>query len=734
MPGISRRVILLGSAAVAGGGLVLGWLLPGGSRQRLAADATILEPNAYLQITPAGDIILQVDKSEIGQGVMTGFVTLLAEELDVPPARITPRHAPVHPLFQDPVQLTGESKSMATRWRPIRETGAAARLMLMQAAAARWKVSTDEVGTDGSGGVVRLASGDRYEYRELAAEASRLAVPRRVSVRSPGQFRYIGRSVPRTDAPAKVTGRALYGIDTRLPGLVVAVIARPPRLRAVLRKHDATATRQLPGVIDAFVVHAGVAVLADSYWHARRGADALVVEWEDGPLAGIDDAAIRDGQAAVLDRDRGHRVRDDGDAAAAIASAVRIVEAEFHLPYLAHATMEPMNATIWFHDGGCEAWVPNQGPDMVRQVICDMSGLPRERVIVHTTYAGGGFGRRATMEYVVEAAVIALRADRPVKLVWSREDDMRHGLFREATLHRMRAGLDGGGEVVGWEHRLVAAALNGLVIPVALSVMAPEWLPRPAVQGAAGLITRAADRYAGSFAARAAADGMAYSLPNVAVDVCQWNPGVPVTIWRSVGYSYAGFVIESFVDELAAASGQDPAAWRRRHLKGRPRHLRVLDELLAHAGWGRPLAAGRYHGMALQEAFGTVVGQVAEVSIASDGVIRVHRVTCVVDCGTAVNPDIVSQQMEGGIIFGLSAALYGEIHLDDGAIREGNFHDYPLVRMADSPDIDVHIVASDAEPSGVGEAGVPPIAAAVANAVHAATGRRLRSLPLRLQA
>lgn len=710
---------------------MLYWSRPDPRDAPLSADAVGLEPNAWLQIRPDGAVILQVDKIELGQGVITGYVTLLAEELDVAPETITAEFAAVHPRFQDPVQLTGESRSMAARWMPIRETGARARQMLLAAAARRWQTDIATLTTNGVGKVVD-AGGRALAYGELATEAAGLPVPGLVELRHPEQFRWIGHAVPRPDVPAKVRGLASYGIDTQLPNLKVAVIHRPPQLRAALRSHDASAARALAGVVDIFPVHSGIAVVADNFWSARQAAAALQAEWEPGPLAGISSASIRAGQGRQLDTQSGHRIRDAGSVPAALSSAAKVLEAEYWVPYLAHAPLEPMNATVWIRDGQCEAWVPNQSPDIARQMICDVTGLPRAAVTVHSTYCGGGFGRRAIMDYLTEATEIARRVPGPVKLIWTREDDMRHGLFREATLHRLRGALDDSGRPVAWEHRLVAASLNRLIFPLTTALFAPEWVPKPLVRGVSAVTVPVFDRLMGSFAARDGASSMAYSIPNVQVDLAEWNPGVPTTIWRSVAHSYTGFVMESFIDELATAAGQNPAAFRQAYLAESPRHLAVLALVLTRSGWQTSPPAGRYRGLAIQEAFGTVVAQVAEVSISDDRSIRVHRVTCAVDCGTAINPDIVRQQMEGGILFGLSAALYGEITIVDGAVQESNFHDYRLLRLADAPDIDVHIVASNAAPTGVGEPGVPPIAPAVANAVFAATGQRLRTLPLRL--
>lgn len=724
--------MLAGSAALAGGGLVLRWLQPDPADAPLAAGSSGFNPNAWLQVRPDGAIFLQIDKIEMGQGVTTGYITLLAEELDVAPGRITTQIAPVHPLFQDPAQLTGESRSMATRWVPIRETGARARAMLMAAAARRWQVDVSTLTTDGNGAVVG-PDGRALTYGELATEAASLPTPGNVTLASAtGRYRWVGRDVPRPDVPAKVLGRATYGIDSRLPGLMTAIVKRPPTLRGVLKSHDAAAARLLPGVRDIFPIHSGVAVVANSFWQARQAAAAVTAVWEPGPLAGVSSSSIRTEQGRQLDLQPGLRVRDDGATDEAFGKAAQILEAEYWLPYLAHAPLEPLNATVWFRDGRCEAWIPTQAPDLARQAICEVADLPREAVTVHATLMGGGFGRRALVDYVTEAAEIARRVPGPVRLVWTREDDLRHGFFREATLHRLRAGLDTDGQPLAWQHRLVAASMNGLIFPLTTSLFMPEWLPKPVITGFNNVSVALFDRFLGSFAAREGATSMPYAVPNVQVDLAEWNPGVPISIWRSVGHSYTCFVIESFFDELAAAAGEDPAAFRRRYLASSPRQLAVLDLALAKSGWDTRPPPGRRRGVAIQEAFGTVVAQVAEVSVTGENEIRVHRVTCAVDCGTVINPDIVRQQMEGGILFGLAAALYSEITLEDGAVRESNFHDYRQLHLATAPAIDVHIVPSREAPSGVGEPGVPPIAPAVANAVFAVTGQRLRTLPLRL--
>jgi CO/xanthine dehydrogenase Mo-binding subunit len=726
---VSRRRLLIGAVAVAGGGLGLAVYQSRLARmQPLGEVPGTLEPNAWLQLTPDGAITLQVDRAELGQGVITGFVTLLAEELDVPPAQVRFALAPVHPLFQDPAQLTGESTSMRKRWDPLRRTGATARAMLLQAAAARWQADAAMLDTDGQGAVVDPRTGARLTYGELAAAAGELPVPADVPLRPPAGWRVIGTDVRRPDVPAKVAGSARYGIDTRLPGLLTAVIRRPPRLRAPMGRFDDAAARAVPGVVDVFPIHAGVAVVAEGFWPARTAAGRLDVEWLPGPLAGFHTADVRARQATALEAGDAGRVRDDGDVDAAFDRGGRVIAAEYHVPYLAHATLEPMNATLWFRDDGCEAWVPSQGPDMVRQVICDMTGLARAQVRVHTTLAGGGFGRRATVDYVIEAVEIARRFRQPVQLVWTREDDLAHGLYRESSLHRLRGALADDGSIAAWEHRLTSAGLNHLILPNALPVLMPGWVPPGSAAAAARWLGPRLDGWFASFNGRQGSVDQPYATPACRVGIAAWNPGVPVTIWRSVGHSFNAFVVECFIDELAAAAGDDPAEYRRRHLAGHPRRLAVLELALERAGWGRP-PPGHHQGVAVHEAFGSAVAQVAEVSVDGDA-IRVHRVTCAVDCGIAINPDVVRQQIEGGVLFGLSAALHGAITIEDGAVRETNFDRYRLLRLGETPEVDVHIVPSTADPGGIGEVGVPPIAPAVANAVFAATGRRLRSLPL----
>ena len=719
-----RSFLKTGGAAAAG--LCLPLHLGGCGGEPPPAATAEFAPDAWLRIGADGLVTVVVDRSEMGQGVLTALPMLVAEELDADWATLRVEQAPANEVYDNPAfegnQLTGGSTSVRTAWLPLREAGAKARAMLVRAAAGKWGVSPEVCRTQ-SGSVLHPDGSTRLGYGELAAAAAMLPVPEQVALKDPSDFKLIGTALPRLDAPAVVRGEARYGMDVRLEGLLTAVVARCPVFGGKAAGFDASRALQVPGVRRVVQIDSGVAVVADGYWPAVQGRDALEVRWEEGAAAQLDSAALQ-AQFRELARADGARARAEGNVETALADA-RPVEAQYELPFLAHATMEPQNCTADVRSDRCIVWAPTQfqtGDPMfagggVRRVAMAITGLPRDKVTVHTTHLGGGFGRRLETDYAAEAVQLSKACGAPVKVVWSREDDMQHDVYRPMSYHRMSGGLDQSGNVVAWRHRIVS--------PSIISRFIPAWLPDLVVHRLApmkggvdeGSVEGARDH--------------AYAVPNVLVEWVKADTPVPVGFWRSVGFSFNVFAVESFIDELAHAAGRDPFEFRRKLLADAPRQRAVLELAAGKAGWGKPLPAGRFHGIAVARSFQSYVAQVAEVSV-QDGAIRVHRVVCAADCGIAVNPSTLRAQMEGGIAFGLGAALHGEITLQGGRVQQSNFHDYPVLRLSETPVIEVHLQPSPEPPTGAGEPGVPPIAPALANAVFAATGRRIRTLPLRV--
>jgi isoquinoline 1-oxidoreductase beta subunit len=707
---LTRREFLKVSA-LAGGGLLLSVHLPGLSRtEREGEPAAVFAPNAFVRIGTDGTVTIEVARSEMGQGVMTALPMLVAEELDVGLDQVTARFAPADEAYTNRLigqQLTGGSTSIRDAWTPLREAGAAAREMLVATAAARWGVDAGECRTE-RGAVSHEASGRRAGYGELAAEAAAQPVPEAVFLKDPEEWRLIGTRARRLDTPDKVSGRARFGIDVRLPGMLVASVERCPVFGGSARKVDDAGARAVSGVIDVVPVSAGVAVVAKDTWSAFQGRKALTIEWDLAGNGEVDGAAIRRRFEARL-AEPGVTARADGDAAAALAGAARTVEALYEAPFQAHACMEPMNCTADVRPDGCDVYVGTQAQTRTQQTAMTITGLPREKVRVHTTFLGGGFGRRGESDFVTDAVELSHRLRRPVQVVWTREDDIRHCFYRPATLNRLRGGIDADGNLVAWEHHIVGPSILSRVAPPAVA----DGLDRTSLEGAVNI---------------------PYAIPNVRVDYSLENTHVPVGFWRSVGSSQNAWVTECFLDELAAAAGRDPYQVRRELLADAPRHRRVLELAAEKAGWDKPLPAGRHRGIAVAESFAGFVAQVAEVSVAEDGAVRVHRVVCAVDVGPVINPDTVEAQMESGIVYGLTATLKSAISIRDGRVVEGNFDDFPLLALPEMPVIEVHIVQSEDAIGGVGEPGTPPIAPAVCNAVFAATGEPVRSLPIRLTA
>jgi len=729
-PSPSRRTFLKASG-LAGGGLVFGFSLSGCSSGPVPVEPAegAVQPNAFLQVLPDGQVRFYCPRDEMGQGVTTGLATLVGEELDVHPQHIDVRFAGAHPDYANPdfrIQITGGSTSISAHYEQLRQAGANVRAVLVEAAAADLAVPLEAISTDDGHVVV---NGDRYGYGQFVATASRLQAPAKAPLKSRDQFRYIGTEFPRLDAMAKATGTAVFGIDVEVPGMHHAVIHRCPvaggRLEAINNRAEIAGR---PGVTDVVALEAGVAVVAERFWQARQAAAAVDAQWQLPELAEVDSARVRADYERALDEEAGTSKAAQGDLDAGFAAGSHSVEATYWAPYLAHAPLEPMNAVLRIEDGEADIWTGTQMPGVVQGLVARHTGIDTSRIRVHNTYLGGGFGRRGTATHITEVAQIVVAAGKPVKLQWTREDDLRNGVYRPASLMRLKAAVADDGRITAWQAKRVGDNITPDTLANTLpGVMAsaPEGLTDWMAARARGLMSSWVVDYT-------SIEGLHedYDWPNREVRHVTYSHGLPVTFWRSVGHSYTAFAKEVMVDELAEAAGLDPVALRLANTRNKPR----LREVIRVAGEGLSLTgapAGRHRGFAAHSSFNTDVAQAVEVSVDGDR-IRVHKVLCVVDCGQVVNPDIVRTQMEGAIIFGLTAALHGDLHLEQGAIRESNFHDYPLLRMNEAPEVEVVIIDSDAPPTGVGEPGLPPIAPAVANAVFAATGKRLRELPLRL--
>lgn len=677
-------------------------------------------PNAFLRIGTDGTVTVVSKHLEMGQGVYTGLATLVAEELDADWSRVTVEGAPADAkrysnLFWK-AQGTGGSTAIANSYEQMRRAGATARAMLVSAAAQQWKVPASQI-TVKNGVVSHAASGRKAGFGELAEAAAQLPVPANVKLKNPKDFTLIGRSAPRVDSVAKTTGRATFTQDVKLPGMLVAVVAHPPRFGSRVKSVDDKAARAIKGVNDVVVIPNGVAVLASDYWTAKKGRDALKVEWDEAQAyRGSSDAIVADYRERA--KTPGLNARNDGNAEAALAKAGKVIEAEYVFPYLAHASMEPLNCVMKLENGECEVWNGEQLHTVDQFSLAKTLGIEADRVKLNMVYAGGSFGRRANpqSDYLLETAQIvkAINGRAPVKLVWSREDDMRGGFYRPIYLHRVRAALDAKGMPVAWQQRIVGQSI------IAGSPFEPmlvkDGVDITSVEGASTL---------------------PYAIPNLNVDLHTTNADVkvPVQWWRSVGSTHTAYATELFIDELALNAGKDPVAYRMALLKKHPRHAGVLKLAADKAGWNKPLApaadgAKRGRGVAVHESFNSFVAEVVEVTVQKDGSFKVDRVVCAVDCGVVVNPDVVKAQMEGGIGYALAAALTGSITLKDGVVEQSNFNDYPVLRINEMPKVEVHIVKSAAAPTGVGEPGVPPLAPALASALRAATGKVIHTLPI----
>ena len=666
--------------------------------------------NPFVSIADDGTVIVTVNKSEMGQGVYTSLPMLVAEELGCELEGVRVEPAPVDPVYNHtmfPFQVTGGSTSISSEWIRMRRAGAEAREKLIAVAAAAWNV--DRSACRAEDGAVIGPGNERIGYGQLAREAASMPVPGDISLKDPSVFTVVGTARRRLDSPEKVNGRAIFGIDAAIPGMLTSVIARPPIFGAKAKSYNAEKALAVPGVREVVSTESGVAVVADAFWPANLGRRALQVEWDQGPLSHLSTVEMREDYAARA-RTPGIVARKTGEAEASFAGALTHVEAEYEIPYLAHAPMEPLNCLVDLRDDECEIWTGTQFQTVDREAAARVAGLDAEKVRIHTTLLGGGFGRRANpqSDFVVEAVQVAKAVGKPVKVIWTREDDIKSGYYRPMAYHRMKAALDPAGNLVAWKHTLVSQSI--MKKSPFEGLMMGDAIDETSVEGAKDL---------------------PYDIPHVLVDLHTTEVPVPVQWWRSVGHSHTAFAVETFMDEVALHAGRDPYEFRRTLLAGDPRRRGVLDLAAEKAGWGRVLPEGRAQGIAIHGSFGSFVAQVAEVSVDPDGRVRVHRVVCAIDCGMIVNPLTIEAQMEGAIVMGLSAALYGEITLKDGRVEQGNFTDYPILRIDEMPVVDVHIVPSKDAPGGTGEPGVPPVAPALSNAVFAATGKRVRRLPIR---
>lgn len=722
-----QRREFLRLSATAAGGLSLAVSVAACRNDGATASAgTAFAPDAWIRIAGDGTVTVVLARSEMGQGVSTALPMLVAEELEADWESLRVEQAPAHEAYgntalQAGVMMTGGSSSVREAWEPLRRAGATARTLLIAVAAGDWGVPATECRAE-RGAVLHTRSERRAGFGELATRAAALPVPHDVPLKDPADWRLIGRSLGRRDNPDVVTGRATFGLDVRLPGMLYASVERAPVWGGKVATLDATAALAAPGVRHVFDLGDRVAVVADRYWQALQGRRKLVIGWDDGPLVALTDETIGERMREIADGDEGGVARNEGDAPSVLAAG-SVLEAEYEAPFLAHATMEPMNCTVDPRSG--EMWGPTQfqdGPFMIdgggaRGRLASGLGRGPNHAKVHTTRLGGGFGRRLEVDYVIEATEVARRAGVPVQVIWTREDDVRHDIFRPRALHRMKGSVDDSGRLIAWQQQIVAPSISRKFVPraipdlfVKLSGPLKGGIDQSTVEGAADT---------------------PYRIPNLRVTSLMANVGVPVGYWRSVGHSHTAFAVECFVDELARKAGTDPVEFRRQLLSHLKPYRDVLDLAAEKAGWGTPLPAGRARGVAFHESFGSRVAEVAEVSI-ERGRVRVHRVVCAVDCGTVVNPDIVTAQVEGAVIFGLSAALYGEVNVEGGKVKQSNFHDYQVARITDAPRIEVHLYPSRSAPGGVGEIGTPPIAPAVANAVFVLTGRPVRRLPIRV--
>ncbi len=706
---MDRRSFLKTSAAVAAG-LLVGFYFHGDMESlAAAADAIPDAPsvlNAWIHVGTNDLVTILIDKSEMGQSILTGLAMIAADELDCDWAKVRTEFAPADKVYFNPrfgVQGTGGSSGTPTSWDPLRKASATARAMLLEAAAQKWGIDPSECRAENST-ILHASTMRRLTYGSLAEAAAMLPVPQNVPLKAPRQYHLIGKPLKRLDTPDKVNGSAQYGIDVRLPGMLYAVVARCPVFGGKVASFDAAKAKAIPGVKDVIQISSGVAVIADNTWTAMEGRRALEVQWDEGPNANLTSAAISKLLADAASQP-GAVARKEGDVEAGLAGAATKIEIDYEVPFLAHATMEPMNCTADVRADRCDVWAPTQAQTSSQATAARITGLDAKSVFVHTTFLGGGFGRRFEADFIGEAVEVSKAMNAPVKVTWSREDDMQHDFYRMVSHARCTAGLDADGWPVVWSSRVSSPSLLARFGPL------KDNFDHRSVESL---------------------DDVPYSIPNILVDFQLVNTPVPIGFWRSVGASQNGFFLESFIDEIATAGKKDPYELRRRLLAKSPRPLAVLEAAAENAGWGKPLPAGRFRGIALVTSYAGYVAHVIEISVDRRArTLQVHRVVCALDCGRIVNPASINAQAQSCIVYGLTAALYSAITIEGGRVQQHNFNDYKMLRFDEMPDVEVHIIPSELPPTGAGEFVLPPVAPALCNAIFAATGRRVRRLPIR---
>ena len=726
---LTRRKFLW-TGGIVGAGLVIGVSLTGGSGAwPIRRESGDIVPSAFLQITPDNQIVFYCPRDEMGQGVTTGLATLIGEELDVTPASMVVEFAGAHSDYANPafgVQATGGSTSIRGHYEQLRQVGADVRALLLEAAAQQLNVKVSSLSTD-DGHIV--SNGKHLPYGEFVETARQLDVPSGTELKPKSQWKFIGKEMPRIDGIAKATGTAEFGLDVEIPNLHRALVKRSPVAGGKLKSFDASKARSVEGVTDVLQISNGVAIVATGYWPAKKALAVLETEWDLPSLSNVSTSQEKAVFAGAMKDEAGNLTGEAGDLEAGFQSAFKTIEAQYWTPYLAHAPMEPMNAVVRIENGTVDVWSGTQGAAGAQGLVARRLGVDKETVRVHTPYLGGSFGRRGTLGHIEEAVEVAAATRKPVQVIWTREDDIQCGVYRPSSLMSVKAGADTQGNVTAWQSKRVGGNITPDVLSVALPAFMPTAVPNGAVDWVAGVADTALKDWTVDKSSIEGLNGD-YDFPNQQIEHVTKYSGLPLTYWRSVGHSHTAFAKESAIDELAYAAGMTPLELRLKNLNDNPR-LRKVVQIAGERMESMKSVEGHALGLAAHSSFLSYVAEVADVSI-EDGKIRVHHVLCVVDCGQAVNPDIVRAQMEGAIMYGLTAALHGNLELQDGRVNASNFHDYPILRMNEAPSVEVVIVDSDESPTGVGEPGLPPIAPAVANAIFNLTGKRLRTLPLKL--